>query len=96
MLGVSAQDEIASLWCDSESDICFQRYYNQYIDASYGYAFPPLSASGSNATEFIGMLVAPINFGWAGTSLSAGMQDSLLLVGWMDETTGVVSPRYTQ
>lgn len=60
------------------------------MDVGWGFVFPSALSD-----EFIGIFTAPASFGWMGTSLGGSMRDSLLLVGWMNGATPIVSPRYT-
>jgi len=92
-LSVRAQDPTAAQWCDSQTKICFQRYYISDLDVGLGYIFPPLPSSGAAPDDFIGIYTAPAGAGWIGNSLGGGMTNSLLIVGWMNGGTPVVSAR---
>ncbi|KAJ7475188.1 hypothetical protein B0H11DRAFT_1633695, partial [Mycena galericulata] len=55
---------------------------------TYGFVLPPLTSL--NAIEFIGEIIAPIANKWA----TLGGPDSLMVVGWPNETEIFGSPRY--
>lgn len=60
----------------------------------YGYLFPPLPAAGqAPSNEFIGIFTAPASTGWIGSSLGGGMTNNLLIVGWTNGNTPVLSSR---
>lgn len=62
---------------------------------SYGFVFPPTTATGSTATEFIGDLIVPVANKWVGLALGGQMANNLLLVAWPNSNTIMISPRYT-
>ena len=63
-------------------------------DVTYGFTFPPLATSGSNPTEFIGEIVAPVDAQWVGVALGGAMLQDLLLVAWPNGNDIVFSTRY--
>ncbi|PVG04190.1 CBD9-like protein [Serendipita vermifera] len=78
-------------WCDSVTDICFQRFHDPDRDVGYGFIFPP----NKNTTEFIGIFTAPVQTGWTGVCLGSDMRNNLLLVGWMNDGEPVMSSRFS-
>ncbi|TFK21044.1 CBD9-like protein [Coprinopsis marcescibilis] len=87
-LSVSAQT--VSRWCDSWTNVCFQRFYDASIDTGWGYLFPS-----TPRTEFIGIFTAPVGVGWVGTSLGGGMRSNPLLLAWVNGQTPLISVRST-
>lgn len=61
---------------------------------TYGVVFPPLATSGTQPTEFIGEIVAPIDASWIGVALGGAMLDDLLLVAWQNGNEIVASTRW--
>ncbi|KAG2006962.1 cellobiose dehydrogenase [Coprinopsis cinerea AmutBmut pab1-1] len=86
-----------SEWCDSITDICFQRYYDADLDIAWGYVFPPSPSAGEpQPDEFIGLFTGPVSAGWIGNSLGGGMRSNPLVVGWVDnEHNALLSVRFT-
>lgn len=64
-------------------------------DVTYGFVFPPLATSGTQSTEFIGEVVAPIDAEWIGIALGGAMAGDLLLVAWPNGNEIVSSTRWT-
>lgn len=60
----------------------------------YGFVFPPTTATGATAQEFIGEIVAPVANEWVGIALGGQMADDLLLVAWPNDDEIVFSPRF--
>ncbi|EGN94369.1 hypothetical protein SERLA73DRAFT_171373 [Serpula lacrymans var. lacrymans S7.3] len=85
----------SSGYTDSGNGFVFQGYTDPVYDVTYGLVFPPLVTTGTNSTEFIGEIVAPIGAQWIGLSLGGAMLDSLLLVAWPNINSVVFSSRYT-
>ncbi|TFK28302.1 cellobiose dehydrogenase [Coprinopsis marcescibilis] len=91
-------DPVASEWCDSTTDICFQRHYDADLDFGFGYIFPPEPAAGApRSTEFIGIFTGPRGTGWLGNSLGGGMRNNPLIVAWVNaDNSAVATIRQTE
>ena len=63
---------------------------------NYGFAFPPTTATGPEAQEFVGEIVAPVANQWVGIALGGQMAYDLLLVAWPNGNQINFSPRYTK
>ncbi|TFK37026.1 cellobiose dehydrogenase [Crucibulum laeve] len=81
-------------YTDPDNGINFFGYTELAHGVTYGYVFPPLVSTGSNSTEFIGEIVAPIAAKWAGVSPGGQMLHNLLLVAWPNGNSIVSSARY--
>ena len=77
-----------------DNGIPFQGLQESTHGVSYGFVFPPTSATGDTATEFIGDLIVPVANEWVGLALGGQMADNLLLVAWPNGNTIMISPRY--
>ncbi|ETW75429.1 cellobiose dehydrogenase 1 [Heterobasidion irregulare TC 32-1] len=84
----------SSSYTDPSNGITFQGYSDPVHGVTYGAVFPPLATSGSNPTEFIGEIVAPLAAKWVGLALAGAMLQDLLLVAWPNGNTIVRSTRY--
>ena len=93
-VSVSNAQDAASEWCDSITDICFQRFYDEELGMGWGYLFPPASSAPG---EFVGLFTAPVAAGWIGNSLGGGMRSNPLVIGWVDSNhTALVTIRRTE
>ncbi|RXW15117.1 hypothetical protein EST38_g10738 [Candolleomyces aberdarensis] len=93
-VSVSNAQGTASQWCDSITDICFQRYYDEELNMGWGYLFPPAASAPG---EFVGLFTAPVSAGWVGNSLGGGMRSNPLVIGWVDSNhTAIVTIRRTE
>ncbi|KAF8954798.1 hypothetical protein BDZ97DRAFT_1765737 [Flammula alnicola] len=82
-------------YVDPDNGITFFGSTEAAHGVTYGYVFPPFVQTGSNSTEFIGEIVAPIAAQWAGVSPGGAMLNNLLLVAWPNAEKFVRSSRYT-
>ncbi|KAF8154680.1 cellobiose dehydrogenase [Crassisporium funariophilum] len=82
-------------YVDPDNGISFFGYTEPAHGVTYGFVFPPLVATGTNSSEFIGEIVAPIATKWAGVSPGGAMLHNLLLVAWANGNSIVRSVRYT-
>ena len=80
-------------YVDPDNGITFFGFTEPAHGVTYGYTFPPLVNTGSNSTEFIGEIIAPINIKWAGVSPGGSMLNNLLLVAWPNAGAIVRSAR---
>jgi len=80
-----------SNWCDSVTSVCFQRFHNDDWDVGWGYVFP----TSATATEFIGIITAPVAYSWIGADLGGTMANNLLILNWMSSNKPIQSSRYT-
>ncbi|KAF8958430.1 hypothetical protein BDZ97DRAFT_1906522 [Flammula alnicola] len=78
----SALAQAGGAYVDPDNGITFFGYTEAAHGVTYGYVFPPFVQTGSNSTEFIGEIVAPIATQWAGVSPGGAMLNNLLLVAW--------------
>ncbi|KZS87660.1 cellobiose dehydrogenase [Sistotremastrum niveocremeum HHB9708] len=78
----------------TDSGITFQGLQEPTHGVNYGFVFPPTTATGATAQEFIGEIVAPVNIKWAGLALGGQMANNLLIVAWPNNNQIVFSPRY--
>ncbi len=83
----------ASNFVDPVNGYQFTGITDPVHDVTYGFTFPPLATSGSNPTEFIGEIVAPIAQKWIGVALGGAMLQDLLLVAWPNGNDIVSSTR---
>ncbi|KIJ23153.1 iron reductase domain protein, partial [Sphaerobolus stellatus SS14] len=79
---------------DTENGINFQAFTDPVHNVTYAAVFPPLVSTGSNSTEFIGEIIAPIANQWVGLSIGGAMLNSLLLVAWPNANAIVSSARF--
>ena len=93
-LGIKALSQSSSSYTDPSNGITFQGYSDPVHGVTYGAVFPPLATSGSNPTEFIGEIVAPLAAKWVGLALAGAMLQDLLLVAWPNGNSIVRSTRY--
>ncbi|EGN94368.1 hypothetical protein SERLA73DRAFT_77778 [Serpula lacrymans var. lacrymans S7.3] len=84
----------SSSYTDSGNGFVFQGYTDPVYNVTYGFVLPPLVTTGTNSTEFIGEIVAPLDAQWIGLSLGGAMLNSLLLVAWPNANSVVFSSRY--
>ncbi|RXW12263.1 hypothetical protein EST38_g13592 [Candolleomyces aberdarensis] len=91
LLAITVTAQSATQWTDPLTNIPFWRYVDTSVDAGYGFIFPPLQPT---SNEFIGIFTVPTGAGWAGVSLGGGMRSNLLIVGWLNGNTPVLSSRY--
>ena len=91
-LALKASAQTAQQWTDPLTSISFYRHYDSGTDTAWGFVFPPLQPT---SNEFIGFFIAPRNSGWIGTSLGGRMTSNLLILGWTNGATPIVSPRFT-
>ncbi|KDR70281.1 hypothetical protein GALMADRAFT_894992 [Galerina marginata CBS 339.88] len=82
-------------YVDPDNGISFSGYTDPAHGVTYGFVFPPLVQTGSNSTEFIGEIVAPIGTLWAGVAPGGAMLNNLLLVAWPNAGKIVRSARFT-
>ncbi|KAF8176479.1 cellobiose dehydrogenase [Pholiota molesta] len=90
----SALAQSGGAYVDPDNGITFFGYTDPVHLVTYGYAFPPLATTGSNSTEFIGEIVAPIATAWAGVAPGGAMVNNLLLVAWPNAGAIVRSARF--
>ena len=93
-IGMTVLSQSSSSYTDPSNGITFQGYSDPVHGVTYGAVFPPLATSGSNPTEFIGEIVAPLAAKWVGLALAGAMLQDLLLVAWPNGNTIVRSTRY--
>ena len=84
----------ASSYTDSGNGFQFTGITDPVHDVTYGVVLPPLVTSGSQSTEFIGEIVAPIASKWVGIALGGSMLQNLLLVAWPNGNQIVASTRW--
>ncbi|EIM84175.1 uncharacterized protein STEHIDRAFT_62168 [Stereum hirsutum FP-91666 SS1] len=89
----SALAQSSSAYTDSGNGIVFQGYTDPVHNVTYGIVLPPTTET-SEATEFIGEIVAPVAAQWVGIALGGAMLDNLLLVAWPNDGDIVSSTRY--
>ena len=89
-----ALSQSASNYVDSGNGFQFTGITDPVHDVTYGVTFPPLATSGSQSTEFIGEIVAPIDASWIGVALGGAMNGDLLLVAWPNGNQIVASTRF--
>jgi len=77
----------------TDSGITFQGLQETVHNVTYGFVLPPASET-SEATEFIGEVIAAADNKWIGIALGGQMADNLLLVAWPNGEDIVFSPRY--
>ncbi|KAF9479511.1 hypothetical protein BDN70DRAFT_858359 [Pholiota conissans] len=90
----SALAQTGGAYVDPDNGITFFGYQDPVHLVQYGFSFPPLVSTGSNSTEFIGEIVAPIATSWAGVSPGGAMLNNLLLVAWPNAGKIVRSARF--
>ncbi|KAJ3557036.1 hypothetical protein NM688_g1692 [Phlebia brevispora] len=90
----TALSQSASTFVDPVNGYQFTGLTDPVHDVTYGFTFPPLPASGSDSTEFIGEIVAPIDSQWIGLALGGDMIQDLLLVAWPNDGDIVFSTRW--
>ncbi|VDB95623.1 unnamed protein product [Peniophora sp. CBMAI 1063] len=90
--GASAQS--SSSFTDPVNGITFQGITDSVYGVQYGFVFPPVASSGSQPTDFIAEIVAPVAAKWVGVALGGAMIGDLLLVAWPNGNSIVTSTRF--
>ncbi|KZS87659.1 cellobiose dehydrogenase [Sistotremastrum niveocremeum HHB9708] len=78
----------------TDSGINFQGIFETTHGIQYGFVFPPTTATGATAQEFIGEIIVPVVNQWVGLAFGGQMADNLLMVAWPNANNIVFSPRY--
>ncbi|THH08759.1 hypothetical protein EW145_g2494 [Phellinidium pouzarii] len=77
-----------------DNGIPFEGLIEPIHNVTYGFVFPPTTATGAETQEFIGELIVPVVNEWVGLALGGQMVDNLLLVAWPNGDDIMYSPRW--
>ncbi|KZV74216.1 hypothetical protein PENSPDRAFT_710401 [Peniophora sp. CONT] len=89
----SASAQSSSSYTDSGNGITFEGITDSVYGVQYGFVFPPAASSGTQPTDFIAEIVAPVAAKWIGVALGGAMIGDLLLVAWPNANAIVSSTR---